>query len=210
MLHSRELMWRRVMDDLSFEHARIGTGAAGPQLAGTVLVAEEDAPLRLEYCIACDEAWRTRTVELSQTHRGQCQSLRLDHNGEGRWLLDGRDAPALAGCTDVDLGLSPSTNALPINRLRLAEGASVTIRAAWVRFPGLNVAPAEQSYERLGDRCYRYRSLASGFEATVEVDGDGLPIDYAGVWRRVAEGPVGSSHGVAGPANGFVSQPQLS
>lgn len=194
-MQAREMIWRRVMDDGSFELASLRPAATGVEIAGTVLAAEAGAPLRLDYRIACDDGWRTRRVELVQTHAGRRRALRLDHDGAGGWRRDGLAAPGLDGCTDVDLGLSPSTNALPINRLRLADGAAATIRAAWVRFPGLDVVAAEQSYERLGDRRYRYRSLTSGFEAEVAVDGDGLPVDYAGIWLRIAEGPAGPQPG---------------
>lgn len=37
-------------------------------------------------------------------------------------LLNGVDCPAVAGCTDIDLGFSPSTNLLPIRRLSLEVG----------------------------------------------------------------------------------------
>lgn len=191
MPNAREVMWRRVMDDLSFELARIEPGPGGPVLSGTVLVAEKGAPLHIEYRIVCDEGWKTRTVDLTQAHRSERDSLRLEHDGAGRWRVNGTEAPALTGCTDVDLGVTPSTNALPINRLRLAENASAVIRAAWVQFPRLDVVPAEQSYARLGDRRYSYRSLASGFEAVIDADQDGLPVEYAGVWRRIADGRAG-------------------
>ena len=202
MAAAREIMWRRVMDDLSFEHARFAGGPSGPEISGTVLIAEGGTPLRVEYAIACDAQWRTRTVRLTQTHAGGRRDLRLDHDGSGGWRVDGRIVEALSGCTDVDLGVSPSTNALPINRLHLEPGATGTIRAAWVRFPSLDVVAAEQSYERLEDSSYRYRSLTSGFEAVVEVDADGLPVDYAGIWRRVADGPAAPR---SAPADGFAA-----
>ena len=202
MLQPRDIMWRRVMDDLSFEQARICSGPTGPELSGTVLVAEQGAPLSVDYRVTCNEDWVTRTVEVSQIHLGERRGLRLEHDGAGLWWRDGREAPELAGCSDVDLGVSPSTNALPINRLSLHRGGEAAIRAAWVRFPSLEVVPAEQVYTRLGDRRYRYRSLASGFEAVVEADHDGLPIDYSGVWRRVAEGPAAAI--APDPAQGFV------
>ncbi|HEX2889715.1 putative glycolipid-binding domain-containing protein [Vineibacter terrae] len=184
----REIMWRRVMDDLSFELARLSRPAAGPALSGVVLVAEGGAPLRMDYRVHCDEAWRTRSVDVTQTYLGHRRALLLTHDGDGTWLVDGKPAPTLAGCTDVDLGISPSTNALPVNRLRLGVGESQVIRAAWVRFPSLEIVAAEQSYERVAAMQYRYRSLTSGFEALIDVDDDGLPTDYAGIWRRLAEG----------------------
>ena len=104
----------------------------------------------------------------------------------GPWTgrVGGLELPAvrgLKGCTDVDLGCSPSTNTLPIRRLRLAIGASHTIQAAWVRFPELVVVKTPQTYARLDESTYRY---ASGtFEADLTVDEDGLVAQYA-EWRR--------------------------
>lgn len=74
------------------------------------------------------------------------------------WRVDGVVDRTLRGCTDVDLCCSPSTNTLPIRRLRLAVGASKTIKAAWVRFPGLSVVSASQTYARIDEVSYRYSS----------------------------------------------------
>ncbi len=116
----------------------------------------------------------------------------LRHDGEGHWQHDGRDLRALEGCIDVDLGVTPSTNALPINRLALQAGDTAEISAAWVRFPDLDIVAAPQSYERLAPARYRYCSLDSGFTAEIEVDADGLPTDYVGIWRRIAAGVSGT------------------
>ncbi|MBZ4330826.1 putative glycolipid-binding domain-containing protein [Corallococcus sp. AS-1-12] len=187
---TRELIWRRVMDELGFEHARVRRGPEGAELSGLLLVAEQGAPLRAEYSIVCDSAWRTRRVSVTQSWRGEHRALTLEHDGQGHWWKDGQVAQELEGCTDVDLGLTPSTNALPINRLRLAEGARAEIRAAWVRFPELEVVPARQGYTRTGPARYRYEGLESDFNAMLDVDADGVPIDYADLWRRIAEGPT--------------------
>ncbi|WP_375756064.1 putative glycolipid-binding domain-containing protein [Corallococcus exercitus] len=187
---TRELLWRRVMDELGFEHAQVRRGPEGTEFSGVILVAEQGAPLRAEYSVVCDDAWRTRRVSVTQAWRGERRTLTLEHDGEGRWRKDGAAAAELEGCMDVDLGLSPSTNALPINRLRLHEGTSAEIRAAWVRFPSLEVVPARQGYARVGPARYRYESLESAFTAMLDVDADGLPIEYAGIWRRLAGGPA--------------------
>jgi len=184
----REIMWLRVEDDRSTELLRVAAEDAAPGFSGTVLAAEDGSPLRVEYRVVCDRSWATRHVTVTQQHRGGRRTLRLEHDGAGAWRRDGHAAPALDGCSDVDLGISPSTNALPINRLRLAVGGTATIRAAWVLFPALDVVAAEQSYERLAVNRYRYRSVDSGFEAVIEVDDRGFAIDYADLWHRIAEG----------------------
>lgn len=180
-----------MLDDLGFEHARFSRTASGPELSGTVLIAEQGAPLRVDYRIACDDEWRTGAVDVDMTWQSARRTLRLERDGAGRWRRDGEDATELSGCTDVDLEVTPFTNALPVNRLRLPVGRRHEILAAWVRFPSLRVIPARQSYERLAESRYRYTSLDSGFTAIVHVDADGIPTDYEGIWRRVAEGPAG-------------------
>jgi uncharacterized protein len=184
---SREIMWRRVLDDLSLEQARLRQTGTGPEISGVVLIAEQGAPLRVEYRIACDREWGTRAVDVDEQWQGARRTLRLECDANGRWRRDGEETADLAGCTDVDLEVTPATNALPVNRLRLAVGERREILAAWVRFPSLRVVPARQVYERLAETRYRYTSLESGFTAVVDVDADGIPTEYQGIWRRIAE-----------------------
>ncbi len=186
-VREHEVMWRRVMDEASVEHVLIVTGQGGVEITGTVLIAEEGVPLRVDYSIRCSEGWSTRHVEVRQSYNGEARTLRLDHDGAGNWTRDDEEAPDLHGCTDIDLGVTPSTNALPVNRLGLDGGGSGSIRAAWVRFPSLEVVATGQGYERLGEWQYRYSNLESDFTAVIDVDEIGIPIDYAGIWQRIAK-----------------------
>lgn len=175
------------MDDASFEFAELEATGNSLRLGGTVIVAEQALPLKLVYRIDCAADWRVRRLDLDQTWGGETSRLRLARDPAGTWRRDGAPAPALAGCDELDLGYSPSTNSLPVNRLALPLGGEAEITAAWVRFPGLTVEPAVQRYRRIGERRYRYDSLASGFTAEMEVDALGLPTDYQGIWRRIAD-----------------------
>lgn len=201
----REIIWRRVLDDLSFEQARIIETGTGPEISGTILIAQSGSPLRVDYCVACDASWRTRTVQVDQNWRGVHQTIRLRHDGQGNWQRDGKSYSALVGCTDIDLGISPSTNALPINRLRLPLGGTSEIKAAWVRFPELDITPTRQTYHRRAESQYQYRNQTSGFTALIDVDGDGLPIDYGNIWRRVAEGEAVPKSAATGFVRALIS-----
>ena len=181
-----ELIWRRILDEASFEHARLTLAADRILIDGTVLIAEEGAPLRVDYRVTCGPDWSARRVEITQSFRGEERWLSVAYEGESRWSQDSVLAPGLEGCTDIDLGVSPSTNALPINRLGLAIGERRTITAAWVQFPSLEVVRAAQVYERLGARQYRYSSGDGSFTAVLDVDESGLPLQYGDIWRRIA------------------------
>jgi hypothetical protein len=181
----RAVVWRRVLDDKSFELTTLAKLDDGYRITGHALLAEAGVPMRVDYQILCDQNWYTRAADVCQVLGGDVRRLAFVVEGKA-WRCNGAAMPALDGCTDIDLGISPSTNALPINRLGLAVGETKAIRAAWVRFPEFDVVAAGQSYERLEVSSYRYRSLSSDFTALLDVDDLGLPITYEKIWERIA------------------------
>jgi hypothetical protein len=160
-------------------------------LVGTVLGAEAGAPVRIEYRVLADATGVTTAAHVRDLRGFETRTIALERDGKANWRVDGVPARALKGCSDVDLGCSPSTNTLPIRRLRLAVGKPHTIQAAWIRFPELVVVKSAQTYTRLDEFTYRYAS--GDFEAELTVDDDGLVAAYA-EWRRtgVASGPSDS------------------
>lgn len=185
---TRRVTWRRADDVETDEHCTLTLRDSGLSLVGTVLGAEGGLPVRVEYRILADAAGMTAAVSVRDLRGFEQRTLALARDAKGSWTVNGTPVRSLKGCTDVDLGCSPATNTLPIRRLRLAVGASHTIRAAWVRFPELVVEKTAQTYTRLDESTYHY---ASGtFEADLTVDDDGLVAGYA-AWRRtaVAMGP---------------------
>ena len=178
---TRRVAWRRSDEVEADEHCTLTLRDTGLSLMGTVLGAEGGLPVRIEYRVLTDRAGMTTAVHVRDLRGFATRTIALERNANGSWTVDAAAARALKGCTDVDLGCSPSTNTLPIRRLRMAIGTSQTIQAAWIRFPELTVIKAAQTYSRLDEFTYRY---ASGtFEADLTVDEDGLVAEYAD-WRR--------------------------
>ena len=180
----RTVLWSR-RDQVSLEHCQLEQIRDDVRFSGTVLTSEEGKPLRLEYMVLCDESWVTRSVRLSLTHDATSRELTLVADDQRRWWYEGDELSAVAGCVDIDISLSPSTNTLPIRRLSLARGQRHDVTAAWVRFPELTVEPLTQCYERTGDRLYRYSSGGGAFTADIEVDELGLVVRYPPLWERV-------------------------
>jgi hypothetical protein len=185
---TRRVSWRRSDDVETDEHCTMTIRDGGLSLVGTVLGAEVGTPVRIEYRVLADGAGLTTAAHVRDLRGFDQRTLTLERDAKGNWSLDGTVVKALKGCTDVDLGCSPSTNTLPIRRLRLGVGASHKIQAAWVRFPELTVVKAAQTYTRVDESTYRYTSAT--FEAELIVDDDGLVAGYAD-WRRtgIAMGP---------------------
>jgi hypothetical protein len=155
-------------------------------LAGNVVRIYEGQPLQVEYTIDCDGGWRTQRVRIVLRDGGQRRRTTLIVDHEQRWWQDGVELERCRGCVDVDLAVSPVTNSLPIRRLALAAGDSATPTAAWVQFPSLMVSPLRQRYTRTASDSYRYESPDHDFIADIIVDEQGLVVQYADLWKRVA------------------------
>jgi len=168
-------------DGSGLDECRLAATASGIQLTGEIAAEAGERPWA-RYAIACDAAWRTRSVavDLADGRR-----LRLASDGDGSWTRDGTPEPALSGAVDVDLSGTPATNTLPIRRLALGIGDRAAIRCAYVDLPALAVSAEAQSYTRLAAARYRFESPAHGFARDIEVDGDGLVVGYPGLFRRV-------------------------
>jgi uncharacterized protein len=189
---STRILWQR-LDEVGTEWCEVARSPRGASLSGVALVGLGGDGYRVGYHIDLDAAGRTRSVRVDASGR-EDRSLILDADGAGHWQV-GEDGGALAGeaedgdggiaVLDVDLGFSPVTNSLPIWRLgpSVPVGDERSIRVAWVLFPSLEVVVGRQSYARLAERAWRYRS--SDFAADLEVGPDGLVETYAGYWKAI-------------------------
>ena len=180
------ILWRR-LDRPGHESCYLWSTGVDWRLAGTALVVDEGLPCHLVYSVACDREWRTRAATVSgQIGEGHV-SVELLVAPDSTWQLDGHVIEGVAGCIDVDLNFSPSTNTLPIRRLGLEIGEEAEVRAAWLRFPSFELEPLVQRYRRLSDDTYRYES--GTFSAELRVNDDGLVLSYEGFCEVEADSP---------------------
>ena len=159
------------------------------RLRGWIVASVNGVDCAVSYTVSADPHWVTRRVSV-RLDAGGTRTLELEHDDDGAWSVDGVIRPDLAGCLDVDLGISPSTNTLPIRRLDIDVAHTERLVAAWVRFSDMVVEPLPQTYERLAESVYRYRS--ESFQADLEVDERGVVLRYGDDLWRAREGQSGS------------------
>jgi hypothetical protein len=178
------IVWQR-LDVPGSEWCEVERTPDGTRISGVVTVPDDGRPYRVDYVLSLDPEGRTRQVEVDAVGPTESAvSVRLTADGKGSWRSGIGLVVESPAAIDADLGFSPITNSLPIWRLGLRAGETREIEVAWVLFPSLEVVHGRQSYERLGELTYVYRS--SGFEAQIEVFADGLVREYRGLWRAVA------------------------
>lgn len=144
----------------------------------------------IRYVLRVDDRWVSRSAHVVGESSLGVHELRLEGDGSGMWSVDGRAAPQLSGCLDVDLEASACTNAFPVRRLGLRVGERADVPAVYVRAPVLHVGRLEQSYARLPDEGeharYEYAAPAFDFSAVLTYDRFGFVLDYPGIAVRVA------------------------
>jgi hypothetical protein len=104
------------------------------------------------------------------------------------------ELPDLESALDCDLALCPVTNTMPILRHGLVRAAhrgdseAHDLVMAWISVPDLAVNRSEQRYA-VGDSIDEGGALvgysSTGFRTTIEVDSEGLVVNYPGLGRRV-------------------------
>ena len=157
-----------------FEVVYFQARSDGCRIEGWTTAIEDGATWAVEYAIEVDTAWATRSARIrGRSAAGFCTAA-VEADGMGHWLVDGRPAPHLDGCLDVDLEASAMTNALPVRRMGLSAGARAAAPAAYVRAVGLAVERLEQIYvrttgEATGQR-YDYTAPAFSFSAGLVYD----------------------------------------
>jgi uncharacterized protein len=166
------------------DRCTLDAGTAGFRLHGIALLVDGGAPVEARYAVDGDGFWRTRRADIVVAWPDRLVELLLEADGAGGWTLDGRRLAAVEGCIDVDLGFTPATNTLPLRRIELEVGEAAEVECAWLRFPELSVERSLQRYERVAFDRYRFSS--GSFSAELDVDRNGLVLDYSGLWRALA------------------------
>jgi hypothetical protein len=176
------ILWGR-LDRPGHEAARLIFHAASWHLTGTAVFAQHQQPCRLDYLVVCDAGWHTVSAKVAGWVGDETVDLELAVEAGRRWWLNGTEHSDVAGCIDLDLNFSPSTNLLPVRRLALAIGQEAEVKAAWLRFPGFRLEPLVQRYRRLDAATYRYESAGGRFVADLQVNAAGFVTHYPGGWQ---------------------------
>jgi uncharacterized protein len=182
--------WRHLDARVGFEVVFLRRTPDGCRLDGHSTAVEDGEAWSVSYTVMIDTSWATRSAHIVGRSAQGTHEVRLEGDGIGGWRVDGRGAPHVNGCLDVDLEASACTNALPIHRLRLDVGDQVDSPAVYVRAPDLRVEMLEQRYVRLPNDAdhsrYDYAAPEFDYRGVLVYDEFGLVVDYPGIAVRVA------------------------
>ncbi len=189
-----EVLWRQLIG-IGAEHL-ILTVDDEVRADGLAVGEIQSTAYRIHYEVVCDTKWIFRQLTIRDMISGR--GIHVMRLRDGRWLDEAdRDIPALGGCTDIDIMISPFTNTLPIRRLTWELAQSRDIAVAYISVPDLTISRMDQRYTCLwqdeNGGAFRYESLRSGFTAELKVDRDGLVVDYPNIFTMDAKRRLAAS-----------------
>lgn len=170
----------------SLENCLVNITDSGAEVTSVIIGLYEEKICRVDYRIITYPYWETMLAEITSRHSNITDTIRLESNGKGNWILNGENAVQFEGCMDIDIPLTPFTNTLPIRRLSLQDQQSQEIQVVYCDLLAGELKPVRQKYTRLSATEYHYQNVPNDFEATIVVDELGLVVDYPGLFVRTA------------------------
>lgn len=174
---NRTIRWRG-LDPVTTEHCHVVANGRDIRIRGALVTPDYG----LFYRLKLDENGHVRTARIERTDG---KVLELFSDGAGNWSDDRAEPlPALRGTIDIDLWPTPLTNSLPIWRSQWTDNQPQRFAMAWIDGDEMSVHRDEQTYTRLDATHFRFQN-PEGFQRVLEVDADGLVVDYPGLFERL-------------------------
>ncbi len=179
------LLWQS-REYSSLENCMVKLTERRCEVSSVIVGTAEGKIFKVEYILKTNQHWQTISLEIESRIENTVQTFRYRSDGKGNWQVNGSIIAEFNGCIDVDIPLTPFTNTLPINRLKLKKDEEQQVKVLYVDLLSEEIKPVFQKYRRLSDTQYKYENVPNDFEAVISVDDLGFVVDYPTLFERLA------------------------
>ena len=184
MSRVKTAVWQQ-WDNIGLEYLQLTESDEGLLVDSVVIGIENKIYFRLHYQIRCASRYQVQRVDLDLAGH---TPVTLTTDGAGHWFdKDNQPLPALDGCNDIDISVTPFTNTLPIRRLEWQPCQSQVLHMVYIRIPELTIERATQRYTCLekNEQGALFEYSQPNFKAILPVDADGFVQNYPELFRRL-------------------------
>lgn len=181
-MDAASVYWNR-LDCEGHDRARYDKTGGGWTLTGSADYVENAERRKLDYRVMCDSGWRVMSARVSGLIGEREIAINIDVDDERRWSADSEEYPLLNGAMDLNLGFTPLTHTIAINRLALPVAGEAHAPAAWLNLDSLTLEPLGHRYRRLADASYYFETDGNRFSRKFTVDAAGFVTSYPGIWK---------------------------
>jgi len=177
------LLWTGI-EYYSLENCLVNTGNTGNEISSNIIGCFEQKIYSVAYFIETDINWQTRFLEINYRINNKENKITLQKDACNNWLFNNSRTDLFEHCIDVDISVTPFTNSLPVNRLKLLREQEAKINVIYINIFEQQVKALQQTYQRLSDGKFLYKNFPNDFEAEIEVDMYGFVINYPSLFKR--------------------------
>ena len=170
----------------SLENCLITSTHAGNDINSIIIGHYENKICSAAYHIKTGIHWETYFLKLNYRIDNKETELRLEKDINENWWLNEKQMDAFKSCVDIDISITPFTNTLSINRLKLSPNEEREIQVIYIDVFEEQVKQVHQKYQKLSDMTYLYKNVPGDFEAEIEVDESGFVVNYSSLFERKA------------------------
>lgn len=138
----------------------------------------------INYHITIDQDWLVQNFTIEYEINGKKLKITGLKNGSN-WEINGTHHPEFSDLKYIDISLTPFTNTLPINNLKLSEKQSREINVIYINILENKIKPVQQQYTKINGSDYLYENIPKNFSAQISVDGSGLIENYPDLFEKV-------------------------
>lgn len=137
---------------------------------------------KIDYNVILNHLWETQYVSIG-VELDNTQQIFEAEKTNGGWLINGKQSNDFNSAIDIDISLTPFTNTLPINRLKLKDNQQTTIEVLYFDLLERKTHVMKQQYTRLDKTHYLYENYDKRFKAEVEIDDSGFVKNYPELFK---------------------------
>lgn len=181
----KTLIWQGIAFQ-SLEYFSIQENDKNIQVTSKIIGCYENNMYTVDYRLTIDPDWNIQEF----TIESEINTVKNTLTGKkylGEWKINNVINPDFSGFSFIDISLTPFTNTLPINNLKLIENESQEIKVIYIDILNNLVKPVTQQYTKTGPYTYHYDNLQTDFKSDIVVDKNGFVVNYPKLFDKIAE-----------------------
>ncbi|MBB6331382.1 hypothetical protein HNP24_002332 [Chryseobacterium sediminis] len=181
----KTLIWQGILYQ-SLEYFHLQPDDEGYTVESKILGYHEGKIYAVNYRICTDKDWIVQDFLVESEVNRVVKTFAGKRSGN-QWEINNTVHPEFNNFKFIDISLTPFTNTLPINNLKLSENSSQKIDVIYIDVLNQHVRPVQQQYTRTASHKYLYENIENDFKAEISVDEMGLVTSYPELFEKIAE-----------------------
>ncbi|WP_433632115.1 putative glycolipid-binding domain-containing protein [Chryseobacterium cucumeris] len=181
----KTLIWKGIFYQ-SLEYFNLQSDDKNYTVKSKIIGCLEDKIYNTEYKIHIDKDWIVQDF-LIESEVNTIKKIFSGKRNQSQWEINGVVNPEFDHFNFIDISLTPFTNTLPINNLKLSASGSQKINIIYIDVLKHHIRPVQQQYTRTAVNKYLYENIETDFKAEISVDESGLVTCYPELFEKIAE-----------------------